>query len=78
MITSIWSAYGHTFIGDGEYDSCLTCGAMYELVADPSDPTRGDYRAANGDEPTQCTHDTSMGHGEDAADDSDCNCHLCS
>lgn len=61
-ITSVWSAYGHRFMSDGDgYESCLTCGAMYEL-ADLGDG-RGEYRALDGSEPMECTRDTSMAHG---------------
>lgn len=64
-ITSVWSSYGHRFISDGGEDteSCLTCGAMYQLVANEDDPTRGEYMAANGDAPMECSGDTGMAHG---------------
>ena len=77
-ITSVWSAYGHTFIGEDGHESCLTCGAVYELVADdPEDPTHGAYQASNGDEPVQCAG-TSARHGDERAeDDHSCNCLLC-
>lgn len=70
-ITSVWSA--------DEYESCLTCGAMYELTADKDD---GTYHAANGDEPHDCTYDTNMAHGypgerHDGNADHDCNCLVC-
>jgi hypothetical protein len=88
-ITSVWSSYGHTFMSDGEepYESCLTCGAMYQLLPVEGDPTRGEYSANNGDEPKACTYNTSMGHGDpyecgDDPDDPnylhDCNCVVCS
>lgn len=79
-IVSVWSAYGHRFMSDGNgYESCLVCGAVYELVHDDADdPTHGAYVASNGDAPLDCSHDTGMAHGEDrAGDDHDCNCHLC-
>jgi hypothetical protein len=88
-ITSVWSSFGHRFIGTGEtddvgnpYESCLTCGAVYELVRREDDPTGGDYTAANGDDPMPCTHDTSMAHGYpgervDGNADHNCNCLLC-
>lgn len=77
QVTSVWSAYGHRFMsdGDGNTESCLTCGAMYELVALADDPTRGEYMTAMGDEPMQCTGNTSMEHGYEV--DTDCNCVLC-
>lgn len=64
-ITSVWSAYGHRFMSTDseEHESCLTCGAMYELSPFESDPSRGEYHAANGDQPMACTSDTSMVHG---------------
>lgn len=76
MITSVWSSYGHRFIGADEYEQCLTCGAVYELVETPEGISDGAYVAANGDAPRDCTHDTSMTHGEDG-DAQDCNCLLC-
>jgi hypothetical protein len=86
MITSVWSTYGHRFMDDGGEDteSCLTCGAMYYLRADANDPTRGEYLAANGDEPQHCTGDTAMVHGypgerdhHDGNADHACNCLRC-
>lgn len=77
QVTSIWSAHGHRFMSDGEppYESCLTCGAMYQLRALEDDPTRGEYLTARGEEPADCTHNTSMEHGYDA--ESDCPCVAC-
>lgn len=93
MITSIWSAYGHRFMSDGNGDdeygytteSCLTCGAMYQLSADEDDATRGTYTAIDGSEPHTCTGDTSMSHGypgerddsNGANVDHNCNCIRC-
>lgn len=76
-VSSVWSAYGHTFMSDGDdnYESCLICGAMYQLLALEDDPTRGEYMASNGDQPMDCTHDTSMEHGYET--DSVCNCIAC-
>lgn len=64
-ITSVWSSYGHRFMStdDERHESCLTCGAMYELSPLADDPTRGEYHAANGDEPMECSRDTGMAHG---------------
>jgi hypothetical protein len=64
-ITSVWSAYGHRFLPDGGEDTetCLTCGAMYQLVPDPDDPTSGTYQAADGDQPRECSGDTGLVHG---------------
>jgi hypothetical protein len=64
-VTSVWSAYGHRFMSTDvpEYESCLTCGAMYQLLALADDPTRGEYMAANGDAPMDCTGNTGMAHG---------------
>jgi len=82
-ITHVWSTFGHTFIDDGgeSTESCLTCGAMYELMRRADDPTGGDYTAANGDDPMACTHDTGMVHGYagevDGDPHPDCNCLLC-
>lgn len=75
QVTSVWSAHGHTFINDGRYESCLTCGATYQLMALADDPSRGEYLTASGDAPMECTHDTSMEHGYEA--DTKCNCMLC-
>jgi hypothetical protein len=78
-VTSVWSAHGHRFMSDGDppYESCLTCGAMYQLLACAEDPTRGVYLAMNGDEPMPCSHDTSMTHGYEDASDPNCNCCAC-
>lgn len=81
-VVSVWSAYGHTFIGeDGNHEQCLTCGALYQLLPADDDPTRGRYCAANGDDPNNCTHDTSMVHGypgeREDGPNHDCNCLLC-
>lgn len=82
-ITAVWSAFGHTFISEDELETCLVCGANYQLVADdPSDPTHGRYCAANGDDPMQCSGDTSMAHGypgerEDGNGEHHCNCIRC-
>lgn len=71
QVTSVWSAYGHRFLSDGEgTESCLRCGALYQLVAYADDPTSGDYVTAMGDEPAQCTGDTLMVHGY--AGETDC------
>lgn len=71
------------------HESCLTCGAMFQLLAIDGDETRGEYMTAAGDEPQHCTHDTSMVHGYpgerhcDACEDRcthcahDCNCVFC-
>lgn len=79
QVTSVWSAYGHRFISDGSppFESCLTCGAMYQLLALADDPTRGEYVAMDGSEPRDCTHNTDMTHGYEDASDPDCNCCAC-
>jgi hypothetical protein len=84
IITSVWSTYGHRFMStDSEnHESCLTCGAMYELSPDEPGSTSGHYHAANGDQPMQCSGDTSMAHGYpgervDGNADHDCNCLFC-
>jgi len=83
MITSVWSSYGHRFMStdDERHDSCLTCGAMYELIETPQGISEGAYVASNGDEPMQCTQDTSMVHGYageiDGEPHPDCNCLFC-
>ena len=88
QVVSVWSAYGHRFTGTDspEHESCLTCGAMYALVALADDPTRGEYVTIGGDEPAECTGDTSMAHGypgERVCDDGcehcmhQCPCILC-
>ena len=81
-VVSVWSAYGHRFIGsDGETEQCLTCGAVYELLAYADDPTRGVYLASNGDGPHECSRDTSMAHGyageREDGPNHNCNCILC-
>ena len=82
VITHVWSSFGHRFMSDdGDHESCLTCGAMYQLVRRADDPTGGDYTAANGDDPMFCTGDTSMAHGYPGEVDGDphpdCNCLFC-
>ena len=84
-IVSVWSSYGHTFMTDDrEYDddgrtigyqvSCLTCGAEYVLRPTPDARNDGAYMASNGDDPRECTHDTSMEHGDrhDTGHELDC------
>ncbi|MEU5437161.1 hypothetical protein AB0G73_27805 [Streptomyces sp. NPDC020719] len=72
-ITRVWSSFGHCFYGDGGCDghddgssceTCMTCGAVYELCRRADDPSGGDYRAADGDDPIECTGDIGMRHGE--------------
>jgi hypothetical protein len=83
QVVSVWSAYGHRFISDGEenYESCLTCGAMYQLLALADDPTRGEYLNMHGDAPHDCTRDTSMVHGysgeREDGPNHDCDCLIC-
>jgi len=83
QVSSVWSAHGHRFMGDdGENtESCLTCGAMYQLLALEDDPTRGEYLTISGDAPAQCTGDTSMVHGypgeREDGPNHDCPCILC-
>lgn len=64
-ITHVWSSFGHTFAStDSEgYESCLSCGALFELRRRKDDPSGGDYCASNGDDPEDCSGDTSMSHG---------------
>ena len=83
-ITHVWSSFGHRFISDDSdsgHESCLTCGAMYELVRRADDPTGGDYTASNGDDPTPCTRRTDLYHGVpgegEGATDHNCNCLFC-
>lgn len=90
VITSVWSAYGHQFTSSDEYESCLSCGAEFELVHDDAEYTsHGRYRASNGDDPTECAG-TSIVHGDpreqdhglhcdDGCDECqhECNCMLC-
>jgi hypothetical protein len=65
-VTSVWSAYGHRFMSDGGEgtESCLTCGAIYDLMAYADDPSQGIYIGGDGAEPMACTGDTSMVHGD--------------
>lgn len=72
----------HTFITEDRHESCLTCGAVYELVPDQDDPRTGSYANAAGEEPQRCTGDTSMAHGYPgervgATTDHTCNCLMC-
>jgi hypothetical protein len=86
-INSVWSAHGHRFMStDTEgHESCLTCGAMYQLVPTPDASHDGEYLAADGSEPMECTHDTNMAHGypgerddsHSATVEHDCNCLFC-
>lgn len=69
FVTAVWSSYGHTFMNDGDgedewgytRESCLTCGAMYQLKADADG--YGVYSASNGDEPDLCSGRTDLVHG---------------
>jgi hypothetical protein len=75
-INSVWSSYGHEFIGTGEYEqddndrmrgvyeSCLTCGAEYVLRATPDAFSDGEYQTSSGDEPAQCKGIGASCHGE--------------
>lgn len=65
-ISHIWSSFGHRFASADSEDSdvCLTCGAVYRLARRDDDPTGGDYQAANGDDPAECTGRTDLWHGE--------------
>jgi len=71
QVTSVWSAHGHHFMpedggmedDEATYERCIRCGAMYQLLAHADDPTRGEYLAADGSEPMECSGDTSMVHG---------------
>jgi hypothetical protein len=90
-ITSVWSSFGHRFMStdDPDHESCLTCGAMFQLVRRGDDHSAGDYTTASGDAPMTCTGDTGMVHGypgerychehEDECShvNHDCNCILC-
>ncbi|MCF2531174.1 hypothetical protein [Yinghuangia soli] len=70
-ITHVWSQFGHRFYSAGcahddgsSCEQCMTCGARYELRPRADDPGGGDYQTANGDDPTDCTGDTAMCHGD--------------
>ncbi len=91
-ILSVWSSYGHTFLTEHGDEVCLTCGAHYRVEHDdPDDYHHGRYVTWDGSDPTECTRDTSMSHGQDddhmitahpdggtcAHCDHDCNCLLC-
>jgi hypothetical protein len=86
----VWSSYGHTFLAVDDYQQCLTCGAVYELVRDePTDPSHGAYVARDGSEAEDCSGNPEMVHGEapcaKCEDDGNgcdncqhsCNCLLC-
>lgn len=89
-ILSVWSEHGHRFIGTDseEHESCLRCGALYALVPDAGDPTRGEYLTSRGKVPQECSGDTGRVHGypgervcdcEDGCEHCkhDCSCILC-
>ncbi len=81
-VVSVWSAYGHRFIGDEDnYEQCLTCGALYQLLAFEDDPSRGEYLTADGSAPMECSRDTSMVHGypgeREDGPNHNCNCISC-
>lgn len=64
QVTIVWSAYGHRFMGEDGGEACITCGARYTLIVpDPSDPTYGQYVNGAGEDPQECTHNTTMAHG---------------
>jgi hypothetical protein len=49
---------------DSETDeSCLTCGAMYQLLPTPDGIAEGDYFTNAGETPQECTGNTQMVHG---------------
>jgi hypothetical protein len=98
--TSVWSAHGHRFMSDGNgadefgywRESCLTCGAMFELrhARAGITPNSGEYVGYMGAEPMACTGDTSMVHGDPSEQEHgldcetgcdhcrhDCNCVIC-
>ena len=56
-VVSVWSQYGHRFMStdDENHEACLTCGAMYQLLARADDPTRGEYLTNAGEIPQDCT-----------------------
>ena len=82
-VSSVWSSYGHRFTSTDvpEHESCLTCGATFQLLALENDLTRGEYLSAAGEAPMECTGDTSMVHGiageVDGDPHPDCNCLFC-
>lgn len=53
-VTSVQSAYGHTFQGTNAEDqeSCLSCGAEYRLVNNGDGS--GEYLNAAGESPSSC------------------------
>jgi hypothetical protein len=72
-VISVWSSYGHTFMGMGEYAddanrdayvSCLTCGAQF--IERNLGDGNGAYETSNGDAPTQCSGRTDLSHGSEA------------
>lgn len=61
---SVHTSYGHRFYQDGEDETCLTCGATYQLIETPDDEwVSHAYVNIRGDEPNECTGDTGMVHG---------------
>ncbi|GIG61140.1 hypothetical protein Lfu02_55120 [Longispora fulva] len=66
MMITVWSAYGHRFqSGDSGSETCMTCGGTWELseTTDPGDWNSHYYHASNGDDPDECTGNTSLAHG---------------
>jgi hypothetical protein len=89
-MASVWSSYGHRFYdgcGEGCCETCMTCGATYRIVETPDDTVSTHaYQTNSGEEPDECTGNTSMVHGyerycdcEDGCENCahNCNCVLC-
>jgi len=63
LVVSVWSAYGHRFLWEDGRKACFACGAVYDLVADSDDPTRGEYVNRRGDAAMSCADLRDLVHG---------------
>ena len=72
--SSVWTSAGHRFTDTGRAytESCLTCGAVFEMAPDDlTDPAGAIWEYID---LTPCTRDTRQVHGEAECVDRDCNC----
>lgn len=84
------SNHGHRFMDHDDTGECLICGGSWDHVhTSKDDPSRGRYRANNGDDATECPGNSVI-HGEGICSrhdedfikgcpecDHDCNCLFC-
>lgn len=84
------SNHGHRFLDRDDHGECLSCGGTWEHVhTSTDDPSRGRYRASNGDDASECPGDDVVhgdphetGHsleceGSCSRCQHDCNCTFC-